>query len=110
MTREEAEQFARERLTLLAQRYGEGANEDWNALALAARAALAGDRTAAATFRRVFDEPGFAVSNSCMEVGYAAIGLALCGEIGYLDKLRAVRMPFNGIDAHVSVACVLLTE
>ena len=54
--------------------------------------------TAADVFRRVFDEPGFAVSNSGMEVGYAALGLALCGDVASLEKLRGRSMPFNGID------------
>ena len=111
MTREEAEQRARERLQFLADRCEEqGGNSDWHALAIAARRALAGDRTAADVFRRVFDEPGFAVSNSCMEVGYAALGLALCGDAAALDRINAVTIRFNGIGENVDVARRLLTK
>jgi hypothetical protein len=111
MTRDEAEQIAREQLQFLADSCEErGPNSDWYALAVAARRALAGDRTATEVFRRVFDERGFAISNSGMEVGYAALGIALCGDTADLAKFRDMSMPFNGIDANLEVARVLLTE
>jgi len=111
MTREEAEQIARERLQSLANACEErGGNSDWHSLAVAARRALSGDRSAAETFRRVFDEPGFAVSNSGMEVGYAALGVALCGDFESLEKFRSKSMPFNGIDGNLAVARTLLTK
>ena len=111
MTRAEAEQIARERLKFLADSYeSRDGNTDWNALAVAARAALAGDRTVASVFHRVFDEPGFAVSNSGMEVGFAALGIALCGDVSGLAKFRETNMPFNGNDVALEAARVLLTE
>ena len=111
MTRDEAEQIARERLQSLADSCEErGGNSDWHSLAVAARRALAGDHTAAEVFWRVFKEPGFAVSNSCMEVGYAALGLALCGDVAALEKIRDRSMPFNGIDANLEVARTLLAK
>lgn len=111
MTRDEAEQIARERLQFLADQCEErGPNSDWHALAVAARRALAGDHSAAEVFRRVFDEPGFAVSNSGMEVGYAALGIALCGDVSSLEKFRWTAMPFNGNDEYLAVARVLLTK
>lgn len=109
MTREEALQIARARLQFLADSCEErGGNSDWHQLAVAARRVLDGDRSAASVFRRVFDEPGFAVSNSGMEVGYAALGIALCGDVEALDKFRTKSMPFNGIDGNLEVARILL--
>jgi hypothetical protein len=109
MTRAEAEALARERLAFLADSYEEHGNRDWNALAEAARRALAGDRSAATVFRRVFEERGFAVSASGMEVGYAALGIALCGDAGGLVYFAAREMPFNGIDEQLAAARLLLT-
>lgn len=99
---------ARERLAHLADSYEEHGNADWNALAHAARWALAGDRTAASVFHRVFEEPGFAVSASGMEVGYAALGIALCGDAGGLRYFATRSMPFNGIDEDLAAARLLL--
>ena len=108
MTPAEAESLARARLAVLAQADDPGGNRDWTALAEAARRALDGDRTAAAVFRRVFDGSGFAASASGFEIGYAALGLGLCGDTAALPRLEAVSMPFNGIDQMVGAACVLL--
>jgi len=108
MTRAEAESTARERLEFLAKSYEDGGNADWNLLAKAARRALAGDRSAASVFRRVFEEAGFATSASGMEVGYAALGIALCGDREGLVYFAKRSMPFNGIDEQLAVARVLL--
>jgi hypothetical protein len=78
MTRDEAEQRARERLQFLADRCEEqGGNND---------------------------------GTSCMEVGYAALGLAVCGDTAALDKINAVTIRFNGIGENVDVARRLLTK
>lgn len=108
MTRDQAEAYARERLAALARRDDPGGNPDWNMLAEAARGALAGDKRAIATFRRVFTEGGFAVSNSCLEVAYAALGLGLLGDTESRGYLAARSMPFNGIDEALAAALVLL--
>ena len=108
MTRAEAEAFAREQLKFLADSYEDGGNEDWNMLARAARRVLAGDRTVASVFRRVFEEPGFAVSASGMEVGHAALGIALCGDREGLAYFATRHMPFNGIEHSLDAARALL--
>src|SRR5437899_2607422 len=110
MTRADAEALARERLAFLADSYEEHGNRDWNALAQAARRVLAGDRSVASVFRRVFEEPGFAVSASGMEIGYAALGIGLCGDTAGLAYFATRSMPFNGIDEHLAAARVLLGE
>jgi hypothetical protein len=108
MTRDQAEAFAREMLGRLAERDDPGGNSDWNQLALAAGAALAGDKTAIATFRRVFTDPGFAVSNSGFEVSYAALGLGLLGDAESRHYLEGCSMRFNGIDQALAAGLVLL--
>ena len=108
MTRDQAEAFARERLKRLAEPRDRGHNDDWTALSEAAERALAGDRTAIATFRRVFTESGFAVSNSCMEVGYAALGLGLLGDTASRHYLTSCTMLFNGNGEAIEAALVLL--
>src|SRR5690348_7980270 len=108
MTRAEAEAVARERLAFLADAYEEHGNADWNALAKAARRVLDGDRTVASVFRRVFEEPGFAVSASGMEIGHAALGIALCGDREGLVYFATRHMPFNGIEEALDAARVLL--
>ena len=107
MTPAEAEQLARELLGHLASTR-DGANADWDLLADAAARALVGDRAAISVFRRVFSEPGFAVSNSGFEVGYAALGLGLLGDTESLPGLAARSMPYNGIDRQLAAACTLL--
>ena len=108
MSRDDAEAHARERLTRLAACDEPGGNPDWNLLSEAARRALGGDRSAAAVFRRVFEEPGFAASSSNLEIGYAALGIALCGDRGALPHFALRSMPFNGISDDLAVARVLL--
>jgi hypothetical protein len=106
MTRDEAERIARESLGRLAEPKEPGQNADWSELADAAARALAGDRSAAAVFRKVFEVNGFAASNSGMEIGYAAIGIALCGDRDGLRYFATRSMPFNGIDEHLRAARV----
>jgi len=109
VTRDQAETFAREMLANLARRDDPSGNPDWHQLALAARAALTGDQTAVATFRRVFTEAGFAVSNSGFEVSYAALGLGLLGDTESRPYLERTTMRFNGIGDAVDAALVLLS-
>jgi hypothetical protein len=56
--------------------------------------ALAGDHRAIATLRRVFHEPGFAVTNSLNEQAIAALGLALLGDRQSIQRIRGVT-PIN---------------
>lgn len=110
MTRDEANAAAREVLERLVARHEPGGNRDWDQLVEAARWALAGDERGIAVCRRVFEQPGFCTSNSGMEVGYAALGLALLGDVASLETLRRESMPFNGIDDNLAIARVLLGD
>lgn len=60
----------------------------------AVRGALAGDRGRVTTLRRVFDEPGFAMTNSLHECALASLGLALLGDRESLQHIREV-LPIN---------------
>jgi hypothetical protein len=64
-----------------------GAYEELEA---AVRDALAGEQGAVTTLRRVFDEPGFAVTNSLNECALAALGLALLGDVQSIPRIRKV--------------------
>ncbi len=108
MTRGEAETLARERLTFLAGRRDEMGNADWSALATACEWALHGDARGIDVFRRVFDEREFAMSASCMEVGYAALGLGLLGDRASLARLERPRSLVNGNGEALQAARVLL--
>ncbi|WP_164015416.1 hypothetical protein [Pyxidicoccus trucidator] len=46
------------------------------------------------TLRRVFDEPGFAMTNSLHECALAALGLALLGDHQSIQRIRGVS-PIN---------------
>ena len=110
MTRAEAIAAAREVLEAVVARHEPGGNRDWDELVEAARCALAGDARGIAVCRRVFEQPGFCTSNSGMEVGYAALGLGLLGDVASLETLRRRAMPFNGIDDNLAVARLLLDQ
>ncbi|HYI02395.1 hypothetical protein [Hyalangium sp.] len=56
--------------------------------------ALAGDHGAIATLRRVFLEPGFAMTNSLNEQAIAALALALLGDRQSIQRIRGVT-PIN---------------
>jgi hypothetical protein len=91
----EAEREAREIIKAMVPSGGEY-NPDWAQLGDALTGALRGDASAAATLLRVFNEPGFAVSNSCHEQRYAALGLALLGASEARPHIeRAMRINLN---------------
>lgn len=54
----------------------------------AVRGALAGDRGTVTTLRRVFDEPGFAVTNSLHEQALASLALALLEDRDSIQRIR----------------------
>lgn len=54
----------------------------------AIRRALTGDSGAVMTLRRVFDEPGFAVTNSLNEQALASLGLAVLGDRESIQRIR----------------------
>ncbi|MCY1021615.1 hypothetical protein [Pyxidicoccus sp. MSG2] len=60
----------------------------------AVRGALAGDVGTVTTLRRVFDEWGFAMTNSLNECGVASLGLALLGDRQSIQRIRGVS-PIN---------------
>jgi len=66
----------------------------YDELDAAVRDALAGAPGAVTTLRRVFDEPGFAVTNSLNECALAALGLALLGDVQSIPRIRRV-LPIN---------------
>jgi hypothetical protein len=66
----------------------------YDLLDAAVREALAGDASAVPTLRRVFDEPGFAITNSLHEQGLAALALALLGDRESIPRIRRGR-PIN---------------
>ncbi len=66
----------------------------YDELEAAVRDALAGEQGAVTTLRRVFDEPGFAMTNSLSECALAALGLALLGDVPSIPRIRRVR-PIN---------------
>jgi hypothetical protein len=91
----EAEREARKILKELVREGGQY-NPDWTQLRDALGGALRGEASAAATLLRVFNEPGFAGSNSCHEQGYAALGLALLGVREARPQIeRAMRINLN---------------
>jgi hypothetical protein len=69
--------------------------------------ALRGDARAVATLRQVFDGPHLAVTNSLHEQGYAALGLALLGDVESVPRLRAAT-PINLNRVAVPLALRLL--
>ena len=60
----------------------------YDELDTAVRGALAGDRGVVTTLRRVFDEPGFAMTNSLHEYALASLGLALLGDHASIQRIR----------------------
>lgn len=66
----------------------------YDELDAAVRGALEGDRGVVTTLRRVFDEPGFAMTNSLNECAVASLGLALLGDSESIQRIRGVR-PIN---------------
>ncbi len=78
---------------------------DYEKLDAALALALAGDARAIPTLRRVYDESGFAISNSCLEQGWAALGLALLGDVASIPRIRrCLRINGNGAMADLAVA------
>ncbi|WP_338864567.1 hypothetical protein [Myxococcus stipitatus] len=96
--RQQLVERARDLLSRQVVRWEQSASRDehsgYRQLAVAARQALAGDRDAIPTLRRVFDEPFFARTNSHNEFGLASLGLALLGDRESLERIRGV-MPIN---------------
>lgn len=118
MTADERQQLverARDLLSKQVVRWEQPASRDddehsgYRQLAVAARQALAGDRDAIATLRRVFDEPFFARTNSHNEFGLASLGLALLGDRDSLERIRGV-MPINLNRETRPLALALLEE
>ncbi|HEX2574305.1 MAG TPA: hypothetical protein VH877_32455 [Polyangia bacterium] len=83
--------LSRERLLAMSDDVRGG---DYLHLDAALALALAGDARAIPTLRRVFEQPGFAVTNSLNEGAYAALGLALLGDVASLPHVRCAH-PIN---------------
>lgn len=71
-----------------ATREGSPPPNNYDQLDAAVRGALAGDLSAVPTLRRVFDEPGFAVTNSLNEQALASLGLALLEDFPSIQRIR----------------------
>lgn len=113
-----ARQRAVDRLTALGQRemhgqdplevLGSAGATDWDCLTAAARLALQGRREGLPVFRQVLDAPGYAASASGLEVGLAALGLALLEGGDALERLEALKVwPHNGLDVDLAAALTL---
>ncbi len=76
---------------------------DYEKLDAALELALLGDEAAIPTLRRVFDEPFFALTNSEIEYGHAAVALALLADTASIDRIRGgSRVNTSGL--HIEMA------
>ena len=83
---------------------------DYVRLAAALELVLRGDRAPAtiALLRRVLDDGMFALTNSLIERGQAALALALAGDVASRDRIAAIT-PINGNDRMRDLALRVLS-
>jgi hypothetical protein len=82
---------------------------DYERLAAGLDLALAGNRAGIPVLRRVLAEPFFALTNSCIERGDAALGLALLGDAESAPLIRTIQ-PINGNQACSELALRVLAD